>query len=234
MGVIKWVGGKLAAPITQRKRAYRDLRTGVGSSARAARRGFRLRAHVEPPVFPGTAEQDVDAIYRRWGQLSGAQRKVAWREFDHIMRILMKREAEASGARWSLEVPDPERPEIYAKAHKRARTALWMYAGLMSIPVALLPWHGDHFIYWLNLAAAAIILSPNVLRHFIVRAQVYHGGKVSVRQVFRPYPSQLPAGEQRDAHTTGSEDAPTTDGLIRSGTFPMISWLYGIQQEAAQ
>lgn len=230
MGVFRWMGGKLAAPVTLRKRAYDDLREGVSSSARAARRGLRLRSRAEPPIIPGTSEREVDSVYMRWSRLSGGQRKTAWREFDQIMRILMQQEAEETGSRWSLDVPDAERAEQYALSYSRARKAMWIYAGLMGIPVALAPWHGGQAIYWLNLIAAATILSPGLLRHLIIRAQIFHGGRVSFRQVFCRYPAELPGSQLKGANDAGAE-AQTTGGMVRSGSFPMLAWLYGVSHQ---
>jgi len=233
MGLFRWMGGKLAAPITLRKHAYQDLREGVSSGARAARRGFRLRARAEPPIIPGTSEQDVEAVYLRWAHLNSGQRKTAWREFDSIMRILMKQEAEATGARWSLEMPESDRPEHYRIANARARKAIWIYAALMSIPIGLIPWNGGQPIYWLNLLAAGIILSPNVLRHLIVRAQVFHGGKVNIRQVFQSYPKELPASQLNRERDDAGAAPQAHDDMVRSGSFPMLAWLYGIKPQSS-
>ncbi|CAM3857676.1 hypothetical protein VRRI112168_03415 [Vreelandella rituensis] len=224
MGFIRWTGRKLALPVSGRARVYKDIGTGLSSSFRLVNRIMPHKRESEPPLLPGSDGDFVAMIQDRWQSMNPEKRKLAWVEYKQAMPLIMKYESKQGGGAWSLSVPQQERQAVYAKAQKVLRQSLYLYMGLMSVPLAMSIFSWSNPIYWVNLTAATLILSPPLLRHLIVRAQVYHDGRVSPFQVFRRYPATL------DAPPSGSSDLPqdSTDAIVSRGDFPTLRALYDI------
>lgn len=227
MGFFRWTGRQMAKPVTLRANAYRDIGRGVKSAKRAVMRGMPGKKLHSPPILSGVRSESVDVIYERWNVLSRNERATAWQEYQQAMPLLMQLAASEAGREWSLEMPGTRRETRYNEIQKSLRISLAIFSGMLLLPALFIISSGSSLIYWMNLLALAFLLAPNPMRLLILRAQLYHGGRVSPLKLFQRYPSEL---HVESGNTQEKADAaPTQAQQTLTHDFPVLSALYGIK-----
>lgn len=220
MGIFRFMGRQVAKPVSLRAGAYRAIGQTVRSGRRNVSRALPGSKRQHPPILPNTKADLVDQLYARWAQLDSVQRQQAWQEFSTITPLIMELEAQSPDKNWSLAVPESERSIRYEEISKKLRRSLLIYGALMSFPALFVFKNGGNVVFYLNLLVAGLLLAPHPMRLLIVRAQLFHGGKIGFFKVFRRYPKTLPqnqVGEKRF-------EKPTSSG----NRFPMLCFLYGV------
>jgi|CEGE01.1.fsa_nt_gi hypothetical protein len=226
MGIIRWTGRQLAKPVTLRANAFRDIWSGVQSGKRAVARTLPGRKQHHPPLLPGTAGASVETIYARWSRLSYQQRQAAWVEHKSAVPVFMRLSAEQSEHDWSLNVEGQRREKRYRDTQKALTKSLLIYSAMMALPLVFVVKNGGDPIFWVNLVAAALLLAPGPIRLIILRAQLFHGGKVSIPQLFRRYPRRINTGA-----SSREEGQPTSEAAAVQ-SYPLLSYLYGLTNDA--
>lgn len=227
MGLFRWAGRQLLMPITLRFKTYRDLGRGMKGGARALKRGLPGMRTSEAPLIPGTRPGDLEVINTRWEWLGTEERQQAWQEYHRLMPLIVQQSAKSEGGVWSLGIPEHQRSEQYARIQRTLRRHQMLYGAMLLIPSALMIYQGTQPIFWFNLLAIAVLLAPPILRQLVLRAQIYHGGKVSALMVFRRYPKTLPSSVPNTP-----QGVQTPEEIVTAKDFPMLCWLYQFEESS--